>query len=185
MDNPIPCAAVRDLLPLYTEQMLSPETTALVEAHLAACPTCAAALAGMTPSTALPSSPAHATEAKPLRRFRWQLLINILSAPLWLPLAIALAATVLILYAALWVVVAALWSIPIALGTSALALLAVTVLALLGSEFAAALMLFAVSLICAGLTILTLLACLCLSRGLAALTSLIFRKFTRNKEVHA
>jgi hypothetical protein len=34
------CAIVRDLLPLYVEGLLSPESVALVEAHLAVCEAC-------------------------------------------------------------------------------------------------------------------------------------------------
>lgn len=36
----LPCAVVRDLLPLYAEKMTEPETQALVEAHLGDCPEC-------------------------------------------------------------------------------------------------------------------------------------------------
>ncbi len=184
MDNTVPCAAVRDLLPLYAEQMLSPETTALVDAHLAACPDCTAAYTRMT-AAAVPVKTEHRAEAKPLRRFRWQLLVNILGAPLWLPLAIVLAATLLVLYATLWVVVIALWTLPLALGASAVGLLALTVLALSQTEFAAALLMFGTILVCAGLTILTAIACLCLSRGLVKLTALICRKAFCKKEVRA
>ena len=42
MKNDLTCAVVRDLLPSYVEGMTSDETNAAVEAHLAACPDCAA-----------------------------------------------------------------------------------------------------------------------------------------------
>lgn len=38
----LPCAIVEDLLPLYLDDLSSPETRACVEAHLAVCPVCAA-----------------------------------------------------------------------------------------------------------------------------------------------
>ncbi len=38
------CEIVRDLLPLYAEQMASPASTALVKEHLAECPACRAEL---------------------------------------------------------------------------------------------------------------------------------------------
>lgn len=38
------CEIVRDLLPLYAEQIASPASTALVEEHLAECPACRAEL---------------------------------------------------------------------------------------------------------------------------------------------
>ncbi|MBR5362384.1 MAG: zf-HC2 domain-containing protein [Oscillospiraceae bacterium] len=42
------CEVVKDLLPLYTEQMVSPHTEALVSAHLQSCPACAALHRSMT-----------------------------------------------------------------------------------------------------------------------------------------
>lgn len=42
MKNDLTCGVVRDLLPSYVEGMTSDETNAAVEAHLAACPDCAA-----------------------------------------------------------------------------------------------------------------------------------------------
>ena len=43
----LPCAVVRDLLPLYAEKMTAEETGRLVEEHLEECEACRAALAGM------------------------------------------------------------------------------------------------------------------------------------------
>ena len=36
----LPCAVIRDLLPLYAEDMVEPETTDLIGRHLADCPAC-------------------------------------------------------------------------------------------------------------------------------------------------
>lgn len=41
------CSIVRDLLPLYLEQLLSDETREFVQEHLSACPACAAELTAM------------------------------------------------------------------------------------------------------------------------------------------
>ena len=38
--NDIPCGVIRDLLPLYTEELCSEESKALVESHLKNCPDC-------------------------------------------------------------------------------------------------------------------------------------------------
>lgn len=48
MNNPLPCAVVRDLLPSYIEGLTEEETNAAVAAHLAACPDCGAKYAAMT-----------------------------------------------------------------------------------------------------------------------------------------
>ena len=52
MKYDLPCAVVQDLLPNYLEGLTSEETNRAIEAHLAACPDCAAhksAMAGETP----------------------------------------------------------------------------------------------------------------------------------------
>ena len=41
------CSVVRDLLPLYVEDMVSPETAHYVKSHLADCPECQAELANL------------------------------------------------------------------------------------------------------------------------------------------
>ncbi|MBQ8136097.1 MAG: zf-HC2 domain-containing protein, partial [Clostridia bacterium] len=73
MTMKLPCAAVRDLLPLYAEKMTEPETRALIEAHLQECPACRKKLAELENA----SSPAIDTAAplrsvkKEIRRRRW------------------------------------------------------------------------------------------------------------------
>ena len=40
----LPCAVTRDLLPLYTEELVEQETQALIEEHLTGCSACRAKL---------------------------------------------------------------------------------------------------------------------------------------------
>ena len=47
MKDNLPCAVVRDLLPIYVEGLTEPETNAAMEAHLKTCPACTARLAAM------------------------------------------------------------------------------------------------------------------------------------------
>lgn len=49
MTNKLPCAVVRDLLPSYLEGLTEPESTRLVEEHLAECAACAAHRDAMRP----------------------------------------------------------------------------------------------------------------------------------------
>lgn len=49
------CALVRDLLPLYQEGMVRPETADFVRAHLALCPDCAAASAADAANQPIPA----------------------------------------------------------------------------------------------------------------------------------
>ena len=58
MKNDLSCAVVRDLLPSYVEGLTSEETNTAVEAHLSACPDCAARRDAMI----TPAEPAESAE---------------------------------------------------------------------------------------------------------------------------
>lgn len=66
------CSIVRDLLPLYIEDMVSPETANYVSAHLAECAECRAELEAMKGGADLgeieKNKPADINEAKPFKR---------------------------------------------------------------------------------------------------------------------
>ena len=52
--NDIPCGVIRDLLPLYTEELCSEESKALVESHLKNCPDCRSMKENMKKAEPLP-----------------------------------------------------------------------------------------------------------------------------------
>ena len=83
----LPCAVVRDLLPLYAEKMTEPETRSLIEAHLSECPACRERLAGHDTETAAPVDTAAPlrTLKKEIRRRR---LIAVLIAGLFVFIAV-------------------------------------------------------------------------------------------------
>lgn len=69
------CGIVRDLLPLYAENMCSPESRAAVEAHLPGCAGCQAALESIrkdAPIAPVDTLPFRALSHK-LRRSRWRM----------------------------------------------------------------------------------------------------------------
>ena len=53
--NDIPCGVIRDLLPLYTEDLCSEESRALVESHLKNCPDCRRLKESMKKTEPLPA----------------------------------------------------------------------------------------------------------------------------------
>lgn len=179
------CAIVRDLLPLYTEDMLSPESRQMVEAHLRDCPACFAAAEAMRSEALSPRQSENEASAKPLRRFRWHLLFNILGAPLWLPLLLAVVLVVLSLYLSLWAVIISLWCIPLSLGVAALVGIAASILGFVQGQFAAALLLVAAAMVCVGLTLLFYFLCLWLSIAVVKLTALIGRAMAGRKKKEA
>lgn len=75
------CAVARDLLPLHAEELLSAETAALLDAHLADCPACREMLARMKAEvTVRPVKPA--APAKQVRRYVYGLRLWYLLCPL-------------------------------------------------------------------------------------------------------
>lgn len=70
------CSIVRDLLPLYVENMVGPETAEFVEGHLAACETCQAEYQNLRqPPDVTPPAQEEHPEA-PLRRLQRKLLLK-------------------------------------------------------------------------------------------------------------
>lgn len=83
----IKCAVIRDLLPLTAEKMASPETEALVQAHLAVCADCRAEYLRMQEQI-LPSPPAVPLKAVRRELIRRRILTAALSALLVLALVV-------------------------------------------------------------------------------------------------
>lgn len=179
------CALIRDLLPLYTEDMLSPESRQIVEAHLATCPACFEACKQLREQAQPQRQSENVASAKPLRRFRWHLLLNILGAPIWLPLLLAAVFTVLALYISIWAVIISLWCVPLSLGVTALACLAASILGFVQGQAAAGLLLLAAMLVLTGLTLLFYYLCLRASIGFVRLTVLIGKALFGRKKKEA
>ena len=62
----IPCSVVRDLLPLYAEEMIEEETRALVDEHLEECSECSQKLEEIKAAAAVPAENTAVDTAKPL-----------------------------------------------------------------------------------------------------------------------
>ena len=69
----IPCAMIRDLLPLYAEKMVESETETLIKDHLKTCPDCRQRLNGIEQKGSIPLKGSHdtpAVTAKPLKALK-------------------------------------------------------------------------------------------------------------------
>lgn len=115
------CAVVRDLLPLYVEDLVSPETKEQVECHLEGCPECRERRERM--GVNLPAlAEENLREAVPLKRVYWRLALIILGFPVWFPLLLSAAVVAISLYIALWAVLLALWCVPLSFACAAVVL---------------------------------------------------------------
>lgn len=87
----LPCYLVRDLLPLYKDEVCDPQTAADLKEHLAGCESCRAALAALAaePAARAVEAEKQRADAVALRLLRRRLVVR------WI--AIALAAAVLTL----------------------------------------------------------------------------------------
>jgi predicted anti-sigma-YlaC factor YlaD len=115
----INCDVISDLLPLYTENMVSGETRIIIEEHLAECESCRAKLGQMTAAVPAPVKE-NMEQAKPLKKFRFHMLLNILGFPIWLPLLATAFSLVLTTYICIWVVVICVWCVPLSFGAASL-----------------------------------------------------------------
>ena len=70
------CSIVRDLLPLYVEDMVSPETAEFVRGHLAACETCQAEVQRLRQPPDVTPPAQEARPEAPLRRLQRKLLLK-------------------------------------------------------------------------------------------------------------
>lgn len=78
----ITCSIIRDLLPLYAEELASPDSQALIDAHLCGCDACAAEFARLKKAVPIPME----VDAAPLTKIRKAItrrrLLSVLSAVL-------------------------------------------------------------------------------------------------------
>ncbi len=70
------CSIVRDLLPLYAENMVSEDTAAFVEEHLESCPTCRGELEKLRYPVAVQTQVQTDMDAAPLKRLKRALLMK-------------------------------------------------------------------------------------------------------------
>ena len=179
----INCEVIGDLLPLYAENMISEAGRALVDEHLQGCQACRDKLTHMRESLPVPIVEQNREEARPLKKFRFHLLVAVLGFPLWFPLLLVAVAVVLILYVCVWVVVICLWCVPVSLGAAALAALAAGAVSLLRVRVGAAMFYSGCALVCAGLAIPFFFAVKGLTRAVCRGTVWIFRRKGGRKNV--
>lgn len=72
--NEISCTVVRDLLPMYAEDLTSAQTARLVETHLETCEQCRAAYENCKKELPVPIEKPAGKDRKIVRRMRFQLL---------------------------------------------------------------------------------------------------------------
>lgn len=64
------CSIIRDILPLYVENMVSEDTSEFVKEHLESCPTCRAELEKLREPVEVQTEPQPDMDAAPLKRLK-------------------------------------------------------------------------------------------------------------------
>lgn len=178
--NQLTCGIVNDLLPLYAEDMVSGETAAALDAHLAGCPACRGKLQEMkTPPPV--SAGATEQETAPLRKFRHRLLLNLLGAPLWLPLLILICALVLTVVLTVGALLLCLWCIPLAFAAMSLGALVMTPVSFVMGLIGNGIFFLGCVPIGAALAVLTYFACKQLSIGTFRILKSLFHRKKGNR----
>lgn len=185
MSQEINCPVIGDLLPLYAEGLACAETVRLVEAHLATCPDCRAKYQRVIAAPPTGAEAEHLQSIKPLKRFRFHVLMNILGFPLWLPLLLTGLAVALVLYICIWIVLACLWLIPLCAALCLPGGIFSAVCTLVQGSPGNAVFLLGCALAGAGLAVLSYFPCLWLSKQVIRFTRYLWRRlcapFTRRK----
>ena len=91
----IPCSVVRDLLPLYAEDMIEEETRALVDEHLEECSECSQRLEEIKATAAVPAENTTVDTAKPLLALK-----KMINKRRWMTAAIAALCVFILLVSA-------------------------------------------------------------------------------------
>lgn len=94
-------------------------------------------------------------KVKPKRALEaWEIVLLILGAPIWIPLAFAAITIVLSVYFAIWSVIISLYMVDLAVVVSGILLVALAIAAVFNGQFAVFGVLFGFGLVCGGLSIL-------------------------------
>lgn len=118
----------------------------------------------------------------------WQIILLVISSPIWGALLIGASAVIFSLLCALWSIVIALFSVAVAVTASALGCLVAGIILLCVGHSAPGALCLGIGLICAGLTILCFLAFAAIAKGVIAACKALFRfirSLFRKKEVTA
>ncbi len=70
------CSIIRDILPLYVENMVSEDTSEFVKEHLESCPACRAELEKLREPVEVQTEPQPDMDAAPLKRLKKALLMK-------------------------------------------------------------------------------------------------------------
>ena len=70
------CSIIRDILPLYVENMVSEDTAEFVKEHLESCPVCRAELEKLREPVEVQTEPQPDMDAAPLKRLKKALLMK-------------------------------------------------------------------------------------------------------------
>ena len=111
---------------------------------------------------------------RPKRRLKtWEIVLLALASPIWLSLAIAVAAVLFAVIVSLWAVILSLWAVFASLAVSAVAAVPTGAFFAVGGHGAAGLAMLSAGLVCAGLTILLFFGCMGAMKGILRLTKKI------------
>lgn len=109
---------------------------------------------------------------KPKRALKaWEIVLIAAGSPVWLSLLVAVAVTVVSVYASLWAVIVSLYAVVLSFGAGGLAgIVGAAACPFLSNGSAAAVMSLGAGLICAGLAVLSYLGCFEITKGMIVLT---------------
>lgn len=120
----------------------------------------------------IPLSRLVKARVKPKRALKvWEIVLIAAGSPVWLSLLVAVAVTVVSVYASLWAVIVSLYAVVLSFGAGGLAgIVGAAACPFLSNGSAAAVMSLGAGLVCAGLAVLSYLGCFEITKGMIVLT---------------
>lgn len=108
---------------------------------------------------------------KEKRKLGWaEIVLLVLSAPVWLTLLLSLFAVVVSVYASMWAVVISLWAVDVSLAACSFGGVAAAVAFAMAGKWPAAVAVLGGGLVCAGLSVFLFFGCTAAVRGTVWLT---------------
>ncbi len=103
----------------------------------------------------------------------WEIILLVLSAPIWLPILLSVIAIVVSLYLIIWAIIATLYIADLSIALSGLMCLFAFVVFLTGGRVAPGFLILGIGLVCAGVSILLFFAFNLVTKGILILSKKI------------
>lgn len=110
----------------------------------------------------------------------WVIVLLVLGAPVWIPLAISISAVLLSIYITVWAVNFAFWVADLSIGISSIVTIFAAIISIFTGGFLSFLIYLGGAIVLAGLAIILAIGCFYMSKGIIAGTVWLFKQLKKS-----